>query len=162
MVIRSLPGRLAILGSLALFGLFSISAFGQSPVKISGEGTYDFVPGGISTMQLAGTASHFGKYSCFGELELIETPDGSLSGSGIAAFTAANGDHLVGAVELQAAVTGEGTLHISWQDAVTFSNGTQVRSDGRFETSRPPGLRIDVPKCDPCPISSPLCFCPRR
>jgi hypothetical protein len=154
---HSVRRKLAAAVLLTIFGAVSVAAFGQAAVKLSGSGTLTYVPGGISTMTLAGTASHLGLYTCYAELIVDEGTDGSLTGIGVADFKAANGDHLVGIVEFQQDAAGEGSLHFSWQDEVSFSNGT-VRSSGRFVKFRPPGVRARIGKC--CPVAClPICIC---
>jgi hypothetical protein len=34
------------------------------------------------------------------------------------------------------------SIHFSWRDSVTFSDGTVVGNTGRFVTDRPPGLVV--------------------
>jgi len=57
---------------------------------------------------------------------------------------AANGDLLVGVVEMAAGADTVGGMHFSWRDSVKFSDGTVVSSTGRFADpkGRPPGLVV--------------------
>jgi len=110
-------------------------------------GTIDFVEGGVSTFDLAGTASHLGKFVARGEV--VFTPGqapGSLVGDGVVVFTAADGDLLVGVVTWDASQEADGLraggIHFSWRDSVTFSDGTVVTSTGHFTKDRPPGLVV--------------------
>jgi hypothetical protein len=137
---------------LALLSLQSVSALGQSGIKINGEGTLLDVPGGPSTFTLAGTASHLGLYTCYGEITFAPAQeDGSKDGVG--AFTAANGDILVGVVDMHIAADGSIGIHFSWRDSVEFIDGRVICSTGRFEDKRPPGLRIQ------CKLVCFLGFC---
>ena len=135
--------KVMFVAALGLLSLQAMSALGQSGIKIKGEGTLLDVPGGPSTFNLAGTASHLGLYTCYGEINFVPgTEEGSQDGVGVGAFTAANGDMLVGVVTMLIGSDGNIDIHFSWRDAVEFTDGTVVRSTGRFEDKRPPGLRI--------------------
>jgi|ERR1043166_1628348 ABC-type transport system substrate-binding protein len=125
----------------ALTALFTIpsSTFAQSAVKLQGGGDIHLSSEGPATFTLSGTASHLGKYTCVGELALDFDEDGSATGTGVAAFRAANGDILVGVVTIEFDTDGTGNVHFSWRDSVTFHDGTVIRTTGRFVASRPPG-----------------------
>ena len=62
---------------------------GIDPEQGLSEGDYPFT--------LDGTASHLGKFTARGEITFVEDGAG-LAGDGVAVFTAANGDQLVGSV----------------------------------------------------------------
>jgi hypothetical protein len=123
-------------------------AFGESPVKLQNwRGTIDFSTEGVSSFTLAGTASHLGKFTAYGEVEFLPGEDeGSLEGDGVVVFTAANGDLLVGVVSWDVDASGAerrtSHIHFSWRDSVEFSDGSIVFSTGRFEHDRPPGLVV--------------------
>jgi hypothetical protein len=93
------------------------------------------VPDGPSPFVLTGTAQHFGRFLCYGELE---------DGAGVAVLMAANGDLIVGVVTGEVDERGLGELHFSWRDSVEFSDGTVVRNTGRFARNRPPGVVIAI------------------
>jgi len=128
--------------TVALLTVFGAAApvVAQSPVKLKGEGAVRYVPDGLSSFVLTGTASHLGRCLCYGEVEFVPGQGaGTLEGEGVAAFMAANGDLLVGVVTWQVDAKGISQTHFSWRDSVTFSDGTIVFNTGRFVTSRPPG-----------------------
>ena len=126
----------ALLASLAV----APAALAQSAVKLKGEGAINLSAEGPSPFMLSGTASHLGKYACYGESAFFPGGDaGSLDGDGLAAIEAANGDLLVGVVTWQFDADGTGHVAFSWRNFVVFSDGTVVFSTGRFAASRPPG-----------------------
>ena len=101
----------------------------------------------MSSFTLAGTASHLGKFTAYGEVEFVPgEEEGSLEGDGVVVFTAANGDLLVGVVSWDVDASGAeprtSHIHFSWRDSVEFSDGSIVFSTGRFEHDRPPGLVV--------------------
>ncbi len=123
-------------------------ASAQSPVKLQNwEGAIDFSTVGISPFTLDGTASHLGRFTAYGEVEFFPGDKvGSLVGDGLVAFTAANGDRLVGVVSWHADAESNylrtSHIHFSWRDFVVFSDETTVSSTGRFANTRPPGLVV--------------------
>jgi hypothetical protein len=128
-----------------LFGLSTDAAFGQSAVKLKGEGAIDLSQEGTPTFAFSGTASHLGRYTCYGEIEFHPgATKGSMDGVGVAVFVAANGDLLVGVATCELDADGTGQMRFSWRDSVEFSDGTIVSSTGRFATSRPPGAEAEV------------------
>jgi hypothetical protein len=138
----------AAAGAVVMGGGSRNAALAESPVKLQNwKGMIDFSTEGVSPFVLSGTASHLGRFTCYGEVEFLPGEDeGSLEGDGVAAFKAANGDLLVGVVTWDAGeeVGGlrAGRIHFSWRDFVEFSDGTVVFSTGRFADSRPPGLVV--------------------
>ena len=151
--------KLLFAAAIGLLSLQANSARAQSGIKINGEGTLLDVPGGPSTFTLAGTASHLGLYTCFGEITFAPTqPDGSRDGVGVGAFTAANGDVLVGVVDMHITADGNSDIHFSWRDSVEFNDGTVARSTGRFERFRPPGIRTSVVIICVEVAGIPICF----
>lgn len=130
---------------LAAFCTCSVSpALAQSPIKLKNwQGTINYSTKGPSSFELEGTASHLGRFTGYGEVELLPgVTDGSLVGDGVVAFEAVNGDRLVGLTTWEVNESELGQLHFSWRDSVTFSDGTIVYSTGRFAASRPPGLVV--------------------
>jgi hypothetical protein len=118
------------------------TANAQPVVKLRGAGTLVFSDAGPAEFVLGGNASHLGKYTCFGEVDFIAgEEEGSLIGTGVAVFEAANGDLLVGVVFWELDATGIGTVSFPWRDSVTFSNGATFESTGRFRSGRPAGAR---------------------
>ena len=120
------------------------TALAQSPVKVqAASGAVALSPGGTSPFVLEGTASHLGRFTARGEIELVsgQQPD-SFVGEGIVVITAANGDLLAGVATFDLGEGGLGHVHFSWRDAVQFSDGTVVETTGRFVNQRPPGALI--------------------
>lgn len=141
--------RVVTLVVVAAFIASSVQpAFAVSPVKLNHwSGRLSPSNAGITPFELAGTASHLGRFVANGEVEFLPIGEnGSLVGAGPVVFTAANGDLLVGVVTWDVAPEAAGErparLHFSWRDAVTFSDGTLVANTGRFVSSRPPGLVV--------------------
>lgn len=120
--------------------------FAEPVVKLQNwAGTIDYSPDGLSSFDLAGTASHLGKFTAYGEIELLPgEEEGSLEGDGVVVFETANGDLLVGVTTWQADADEIGQMRFSWRDSVEFSDGTIVSSTGRFAEAedRPPGLVV--------------------
>jgi hypothetical protein len=135
---------LTIVVLLTFLGGSAPPAYAQSAVKLKNwEGTIDFSAEGPSSFTLHGTASHLGRFTAYGEVELPPgDEEGSLAGDGVVVFEAANGDLLVGITRWQVGADQIGGLHFSWRDSVAFSDGTIVSSTGRFAGSRPPGLVV--------------------
>ena len=151
---------LAILTTVAFFFATSgVPAFGKSPVKLSNSiGSIDFPKdaagqpaptAGISTFTLDGNASHLGAYHADGEITFVPGDNGTLTGTGVAVFEAANGDLLVGNVAITINPADPNGLSASaiafhWADSITLSDGTTVASTGRFQDpgQRPPGLVV--------------------
>ena len=111
-------------------------------------GTIDFSMTEVSPFTMAGTSSHLGKFTSYGEVQFAPAENGMLTGTGVAVFTAADGSLLVGHVEWVAEEAVDGcrtsAVHFKWADSVEFSDGTVVESSGRFERAenRPPGLVV--------------------
>jgi hypothetical protein len=120
--------------------------FAEPVVKLQKwAGTIDFSTEGPSSFVLGGTASHLGKFTAHGEIELLPgEEEGSLEGDGVVVFEAANGDLLVGVATWQVDADEIGQMRFSWRDSVEFSDGTIVSSTGRFTEAedRPPGLVV--------------------
>ena len=135
-------------GAAALDGGFPHAALAESPIELKNwQGTIDFSTQRISPFTLSGTASHLGQFTAYGEVRFLPgNVTGSLVGNGVVAFTAANGDRLVGVVTWDADTEAAGMrtsgIHFSWRDSVPFSNGSIASSTGRFAQSRPPGLVV--------------------
>jgi hypothetical protein len=140
--------KIVLVSALALFQALPVNVLAKSPVKLKKFiGTIDLAAEGITPFTLEGTASHLGKYKCYGEVTFVPIDDeGTLIGEGVSVFTAANGDLLVGVVTWDVDPEGGELLtshiHFSWRDSVQFSDGTVVASTGRFVDDRPPGLIV--------------------
>jgi hypothetical protein len=140
--------KVALVALLTFFQVIPLGAFAKSPVKLKNfEGAIDLEAEGPAPFVLSGTASHLGRYECYGEVEFLPGEDeGSLIGDGVAVFEAANGDLLVGVVTWEVDADGDefrtSHIHFSWRDSVEFSDGTVVPSTGRFVHDRPPGLVV--------------------
>jgi hypothetical protein len=140
--------------SITLVAVLSLSlvvprvACAESGIKLKKwSGAIDFSAEGPLPFVLEGTASHLGRFNCIGEIEFVPgATEGSLIGTGVGAFEAANGDLLVGDVTWNVdAGAGEfrtSSITFHWRDSVEFSDGTIVPTTGRFVNSRPPGLVV--------------------
>jgi hypothetical protein len=135
-------------GAVATGAGFPRAAFAQSAIELKNwQGTIDFSTERISPFTLSGTASHLGRFTSYGEVTFLPgMEEGSLVGTGVVVFTAANGDLLVGTVswDVNAEVDAKRTsgIHFSWRDSIVFSDGRTFCSTGRFAESRPPGLVV--------------------
>jgi hypothetical protein len=141
------PFKVALLALLTLFGATPKPVYAESPVKLKKfVGTIDLTEG-ITPFTLSGRASHLGRFEAYGEVEFLPgAEEGSLIGTGVVVFEAANGDLLVGAVMWDIEAGGgdfrTSHIHFSWRDSVDFSDGTIVANTGRFVDDRPPGLVV--------------------
>ena len=94
---QSFRASLVIIAILTATGIFAESTSAAPVVKLSGEGSIELSTGGPSPFVLQGNASHFGKYTCYGEVEFSPGLEaGTLEGEGPAVIQAANGDLIVG------------------------------------------------------------------
>ncbi len=146
---RAFTMKKVVLVSLLSVAIGANPALAKSPVKLQNwMGTINFSEEDTSTFTLAGTASHLGKFTAEGEVDFTPNADGTLTGTGVVVFTAANGDLIVGQVEWEAEEAVDGcrnsAIHFKWADSVQFSDGTVVQSTGRFAHAdgRPPGLVV--------------------
>jgi ABC-type transport system substrate-binding protein len=131
---------LAVASAFALRS--STPAHAKAPIKLHNwSGTIDFSPDGPSGFTLSGTSTHLGRFEAYGEVDLVE---GAETADGVVVFTAANGDLLVGATTWDLTDADGAGLHFSWRDSVQFSDGSVVRSTGRFAKAedRPAGLVV--------------------
>lgn len=141
------PVKVVLLALATLFGTTPRPVAAESPVKMKNFlGTIDPTAGSVTPFTLSGTASHLGSFNAHGEVEFGpgEEP-GSLLGSGVVVFEAANGDLLVGAVAWEIDAGDDfrtSHIHFSWLDSVQFADGTVVTNTGRFVDDRPPGLVV--------------------
>ena len=135
-------------GAVAMGSFSNIAIADESPIELKNwQGTIDFSTTRISPFTLSGTASHLGQFTAAGEVRFIAgRSPGSLVGAGVIAFTAADGDMLVGVVtwdaDAEVGAQRSSGIQFSWRDSVQFSNGAIVSSTGRFAESRPPGLVV--------------------
>jgi hypothetical protein len=130
-----------VLAILALTACLPFAAADQplSKLKVK-SATLTFSDGGFAVLRLTGTAEALGNCAAYGELDFVPGEDeDTLDGMGVIAFTAANGDVLVGVIEAQIDEDNVIRWVIHWRDDVTFSDGTTVASTGRFVDHRPPG-----------------------
>jgi hypothetical protein len=140
--------KVALVAVLATLQMLPPTAYAKSPVKLQKWiGEIDLSDDDPVPFKLAGTASHLGKFKAHGEVEFIAgEEEGTLIGSGVVVFEAANGDLLVGVVtwDVDEEVDGfrDTAIHFSWRDSVEFSDGTVVSNTGRFVNDRPPGLVV--------------------
>jgi hypothetical protein len=128
----------------AFFARTADPALAAPVIKLQNwEGTIDFAPEGTSSFTLDGTSSHLGRFSAYGEIDLVSgEEEDSLDGEGVVVFEAANGDLLVGVTTWQVDGDGVGQLNFSWRDFIELGDGTIIFSTGRFEHDRPPGLVV--------------------
>lgn len=147
--IRRMRDSVVLATVLCFLQVYPPSLLAESPVKMKNfTGQIDIsAPGPVIPFTLAGEASHLGKFTSVGEV--VFTPGqqpSTLVGQGVVVLTAANGDLLVGEVTWTVgAIEGDirsSSIHFSWRDSVTFSDGTVVSNTGRFITDRPPGLVV--------------------
>ena len=141
------PIKVALLMLLTLFATSPKPAYAKSPVKMKKFlGEIDLTTGGVTPFTLSGTASHLGQFSAYGEVEFFPGAEpGSLVGTGVVVFEAANGDLLVGNVAWDVAAGDDfrtSRIHFSWRDFVEFGDGTVIFNTGRFVDDRPPGLVV--------------------
>lgn len=88
-----------LLAAACLLQALAVFALAQSPIEIKASGSLTQQPGGLTVLDLKGTATHLGRFTCRGEVLLVPGDlEGEQDGDGIAAFTAANGDVIVGVV----------------------------------------------------------------
>jgi hypothetical protein len=132
---------------LALLALAAVapSAVADQPLSVCRgySGSLTSRDDGVAVLRLIGTAEALGKFSCYGEIVFIPwNEDGTLLGTGVVAFTAANGLQLVGVIAAGIDADGDFSAEIHWRDDVTFSDGTTVASSGRFVEHRPPGTLL--------------------
>ena len=143
--VRIPGGNVVTMVLLLVFSITSVTpAAAKSPVKLQNwAGTIDYSSNGPSSFELAGTASHLGRFTAYGEVDLLPgAEEGTLEGEGPVVFEAANGDLLVGITTWQVDGDDVGQMHFSWRDSVTLSDGSEVASTGRFVSNRPPGLVV--------------------
>ena len=148
-IIHRMGNSIVLCTMLCFLQVYQPVAHAESPVKMHKfVGSIDLTaPGPVIPFTLAGEASHLGKFTSVGEV--VFTPGqqtGTLVGNGVVVLTAANGDLLVGVVTWDVSAAADDmrttSIHFSWRDSVTFSNGTVVSNTGRFVSDRPPGLVV--------------------
>jgi hypothetical protein len=107
-------------------------------------GRIEYSTKGPSPFELKGMALQLGSFMARGEVTFRpgETPE-TLVGEGIVVFMDDEGDFLVG--ETTWIVDGEDNLemHFAWCDSVTFSDGSEVSSTGRFADQLPNDLTVN-------------------
>lgn len=109
------------------------------------KGQIENLPNGLSTFSMRGIASHLGRFVAVGEVTTPTSAENeAFETTGVAAFRAANGDYLVGTVDMVSDAEQLGSLTFHWRDSVQFSDGTVAYSTGRFANAedRPPGLVV--------------------
>ncbi len=150
------PGKLALVTVLVLLQLLPSGCVNSPPEPQLDElsdnftGSVDFSTDRTSPFTLQGTQEHLGAFTAQGEVTFRPGQEpGSLIGEGVAVFTTANGDQLVGVVTWEAdAEDANGQrasdIRFSWRDSVQFADGTVVASTGQFAEAedRPPGLVV--------------------
>ena len=137
--------RRQLIASLVLITFFARAVtptMAQPQIRLNmWTGTIDFSPTAATPFTLEGTASHLGRFTAYGEVDL--TTDDNVA-EGVVVFQAASGDLLVGVTTWELAPDGSAQLHFSWRDSVQFSDGTIVSSTGHFADprNRPSGLVV--------------------
>jgi hypothetical protein len=101
-----------------------------------------FLDHGLVELRMAGEAGGLGDCVCYGQFNTVPGGEpGVLEGTGVVAFTAANGDVLVGVIDTTVYMLEKLiSFEIHWRDEVTFSDGTTVESTGRFVHNKPAGI----------------------
>lgn len=137
------------LGSGAIIAL-GLPSRGGDPAPSTGptlkgpiEGGLQLDPAtGLATFQGSGHLTLMGEVAVHAEF-LFGPGDlpGSLAGTGVAVFTAANGHVLVANVLWSIDPDGQGRLEFRWPDEITLGDGTTVKSTGRFVELPFGGLR---------------------
>jgi hypothetical protein len=146
--LRPTPLKITFLIGALLLGTTPRVVVAKSPVKLNNfSGAVDVLAEGPTPFSLSGTASHLGQFTAHGEVEFGPGEDqGSIEGTGVVVFEAANGDLLVGHVSWLVDADGDeirtSQIHFSWSDFVEFSDGTIVENTGHFVDDRPPGLVV--------------------
>jgi hypothetical protein len=138
--LRRLTGMVLALLALAAFPPFAAADQPLGKVKVKCA-TLTFDDDGLAVLHMTGTAGELGNCACYGEIVVVPgAEERTFDGMGVVAFSAANGDLLVGVIAAHIDMV-DRTLHaeIHWRDAVTFSDGTTVESSGRFVDNLPPG-----------------------
>src|SRR5262245_61387231 len=148
-LIQPTPLKVWLLAALTLFGTAPRRAFAEGPIQLNKNfvGMLDVDEEGPLPFVLSGEAPHLGKFTAAGEVEFAPGQEpGSLVGAGVAVFTAADGDQLVGVVSWNidpaAHDSAATSITFHWRDSVTFSDGSVVNSTGRFVDKKPPGLVV--------------------
>jgi hypothetical protein len=124
-----------------------IETAGQRPtgptLKGPLPGVLQFDPGnGLATFEGSGHLTLTGKVAVYDEFLFAPgDPPGSLTGTGVMTFVAANGDVLVSNVPWHIDPEGEGKLEFRWPGEVALRDGTTVGSTGRFVELAFKGLR---------------------
>jgi hypothetical protein len=141
---RFIPSRkiLTMLVLVTFLARAITPAIAQPQIKLNKwTGTIDFSATGPSSFELAGTSSHLGRFTAYGEVDIVL---GEEVANGVVVFEAANGDLLVGVTTWEVAGDQIAEIHFSWRDSVEFSDGTVVHSTGHFADAknRPSGLVV--------------------
>ena len=155
---------LVAVGLVALAAV-SLSASNGQPLGEVNLQSFEIGPstnGDFFVIRLAGTTEGLGKCTAYGETDFVPGKEADTSdGTGVIAFTSANGDMLVGVITAHRDSAGAVSAEVHWRDAVTLHDGTTVASSGRFEKHRPTGVRFSRCCCclSPCTGCSEGC-CP--
>src|SRR5262245_15204299 len=115
-----LPKLLLGMATLAALLAFASVAHAEVKLKIRGEWVFANEPDDLGVVWFVGqgNASHLGKWTCYGEVVFAEGDSpGSLAGEGVVVFRAANGELLVGLVEIEIAPDGSSVFGLHWQDS---------------------------------------------
>jgi hypothetical protein len=135
--------RVLVILALACWASFALADDKSGINQLSGSGVVAINESGDAVVLLHGNASQLGKFTCSGQLVFQQGNDpGSIVGEGVAAFTAANGDQLVGTFTWQINADGSGEMKFHWHDSITLGDGSTVESTGRFADRRPPGIVV--------------------
>lgn len=136
-------GIFSLAALLTLLTAVSPSAMATPTLKGPLPGEFQFDPDtGLATFQGTGHLTLMGKVAVYGEFLFVPGEDeGSLEGLGVMAIVGANGDVLVANVKWLLDADGIGDLEFRWPGEITFSDGTTVKSTGRFVELPFKGLR---------------------
>jgi hypothetical protein len=138
----------AVVFGLAIF-LFATLAplcHADESLQLKGDLIFSSNPTDLGLVQLigAGTASHLGKWTCFGECFFEEgDAPGAIAGTGVIVFAAADDDVLVGFAHWLISADGSVSVTLHWILSASFSDGSTVFSTGRFLDPPFPGTIAD-------------------
>ena len=123
----------------------SLSASAGQPLGKVNLTSFEIGPsadGAFVVIRLTGTAPGLGDCTSYAELDVEDGEERTWDGTGVAVFTAADGDVLVGVITAQRDNEGAVSAEVRWRDSVTLHDGMTVASTGRFENHRPAGVRM--------------------
>ena len=159
------PRNRGVCAKLALLGLAAVVVLPSgcgSDAAVSEEAvSAGFLPksDGPSQFSVVGTMPEVGQYVALGEVTLVDNQaEETTGGSGVAMLGTLNGDHIVANVDVVIHKGGQSDFTFHWKDSVTFADGRQFDSTGRFVTFRPKGLIVSRAKLIDNPCCVPMIY----